>query len=69
MGAQGKDNATSVTSLRISKGTRGNMNQDLHFILTRCLLDESGLVLPVDEDEVDRHSGQDDGDSDAWKDG
>ena len=44
------------------------MNQDLYFILTRCLLDESGLVLPVDEDEVDRHAGQDDGDSDAWKD-
>ena len=35
--------------------------------LTRRLLDEPGLVLPVHEDEVHGHAGQDDGDADACK--
>ena len=33
--------------------------------LTRHVPDESGLVLPVDKDEVDGHSGQDDEDADS----
>ena len=57
----------SVTRLRVSWQQVRKQVDDalLKKDLTGHVPDEGGLVLPVDKDEVDGHSGQDDQDADS----
>ena len=56
----------AVTQLRVSwQQVRKQVDALLVEDLTGHVPDEGGLVLPVDKDEVDGHSGQDDEDADS----